>query len=81
MKSIYVGNLAYSATNEDIKELFSKYGNVVSVKLVSDRETGRAKGFGFVEMEDDQALKAISSLDNTEFMSRTIRVNEANPKR
>ncbi|PAF49756.1 RNA-binding protein [Helicobacter sp. 12S02232-10] len=80
MKSIYVGNLAYSATNEDIKELFSKYGNVVSVKLVSDRETGRAKGFGFVEMEDDQALKAISSLDNTEFMSRTIRVNEANPK-
>ncbi|PAF47101.1 RNA-binding protein [Helicobacter sp. 12S02634-8] len=80
MKSIYVGNLAYSATNEDIKELFSKYGNVVSVKLISDRDTGRAKGFGFVEMEDDQALKAIDALDNTEFMSRTIRVNEANPK-
>ncbi|MDO7253592.1 RNA-binding protein [Helicobacter sp. 13S00482-2] len=80
MKSIYVGNLAYNATNEDVKELFSKYGNVVSVKLISDRETDRAKGFGFVEMEDDQALKAISSLNETDFMGRTIRVNEANPK-
>lgn len=80
MKSIYVGNLAYTATNEDVKELFSKYGNVVSVKLISDRETDRAKGFGFVEMEDDQALKAISSLNETDFMGRTIRVNEANPK-
>lgn len=80
MKSIYVGNLAYTATNEDVKELFSKYGNVVSVKLISDRETDRAKGFGFVEMEDDQALKAITSLNETDFMGRTIRVNEANPK-
>ncbi|PAF43387.1 RNA-binding protein [Helicobacter sp. 11S03491-1] len=81
MKSIYVGNLAYNATSEDVKELFSKYGNVVSVKLISDRETDRAKGFGFVEMEDAQALKAISSLNETDFMGRTIRVNEANPKR
>lgn len=81
MKSIYVGNLAYGATNEDVKELFSKYGNVVSVKLISDRETDRAKGFGFVEMEDNHAAKAIDSLNNTEFMGRMIRVNEANPKR
>ncbi|WP_180674146.1 RNA-binding protein [Helicobacter sp. 13S00477-4] len=80
MKSIYVGNLAYSASEEDIKQLFSKYGNVASVKLINDRETGRAKGFGFVEMDDAQALQAISSLDNTDFMGRMIRVNEANPK-
>ncbi|PAF50615.1 RNA-binding protein [Helicobacter sp. 13S00477-4] len=80
LKSIYVGNLAYSASEEDIKQLFSKYGNVASVKLINDRETGRAKGFGFVEMDDAQALQAISSLDNTDFMGRMIRVNEANPK-
>lgn len=62
-------------------ELFSKFGEVLSVKLVSDRETGRAKGFGFVEMEDGGALKAIDSLNETDFMGRKIRVNEANPKR
>ena len=81
MKSIYVGNLPYSTTNEQMVELFGQFGAVSSVKLINDRETGRAKGFGFVEMEDEEALKAISALDNTEFMGRKLRVNEANPRR
>lgn len=62
-------------------ELFGKFGAVNSVKLISDRDTGRAKGFGFVEMEDASALEAISALDNTEFMGRKLRVNEANPRK
>ena len=81
MKSIYVGNLPYSTTNEDMMTLFGKFGTVHSVKLINDRETGRAKGFGFVEMEDESALEAISALDNTEFMGRKLRVNEANAKK
>ncbi|GAD18203.1 Rna-binding protein [Helicobacter fennelliae] len=81
MKSIYVGNLAYSATNQDLVDLFTQFGKVESVKLINDRETGRPKGFGFIEMDDESALKAISSLDNTEFMGRKIKVNEANPKK
>ena len=68
-KSIYVGNLPWSATEEQVQDLFAEYGNVLSVKLVSDRETGRARGFGFVEMED-----------NVSFGGRTLRVNEAKPR-
>lgn len=79
-KSIYVGNLPWSATEEEVRELFSQYGNVVNVKLVSDRETGRARGFGFVEMDDAEADKAIEALDNTAFGGRTLRVNEAKPR-
>ncbi|WP_104749049.1 RNA recognition motif domain-containing protein [Helicobacter cynogastricus] len=81
MKNIYVGNLVYSATEQEVEELFSQFGVVRSVKLIQDRETKRPKGFGFVEMEDADALKAISALDNTDFMGRTIRVTEANPRR
>lgn len=79
-KSIYVGNLPWAATEEQVRELFSPYGNVTSVKLVSDRETGRARGFGFVEMEDAEAEKAIEALDNFSFGGRTLRVNEAKPR-
>ncbi|WP_104747883.1 RNA recognition motif domain-containing protein [Helicobacter cetorum] len=81
MKNIYVGNLVYSATNEEVKELFSKFGEVFSVKLIHDRETKRPKGFGFVEMHVEGANQAISELDNTDFMGRTIRVTEANPRK
>ncbi|WP_121022228.1 RNA recognition motif domain-containing protein [Helicobacter vulpis] len=81
MKNIYVGNLVYSATEQEVEELFSQFGAVSSVKLILDRETKRPKGFGFVEMEDEDALKAISTLDNTDFMGRTIRVTEANPRK
>ena len=79
-KSIYVGNLPWAATEEQVKELFSSYGSVLSVKLVNDRETGRARGFGFVEMEDSDAGAAIEALDNSSFGGRTLRVNEAKPR-
>jgi RNA recognition motif-containing protein len=79
-KSIYVGNLSWNATEEQVRALFAEYGNVISVKLVSDRDTGRARGFGFVEMEDADARAAIEALDNVSFGDRTLRVNEAKPK-
>ena len=79
-KSIYVGNLPWSATEEQVQDLFAQYGNVLSVKLISDRETGRARGFGFVEMEDSEAAAAIEALDNHDFGGRTLRVNEAKPR-
>ena len=79
-KSIYVGNLPWSATEEQIQDLFANYGTVHSVKLITDRETGRARGFGFVEMADAEASAAIEALDNSSFGGRTLRVNEARPK-
>ncbi len=79
-KSIYVGNLPWSATEEQVQALFAEYGKVLSVKLISDRETGRARGFGFVEREDADAVAAIEALDNHDFGGRTLRVNEAKPR-
>ena len=79
-KSIYVGNLPWAATEDQIQNLFSEYGTVASVKLVSDRETGRARGFGFVEMEEPGASAAIEALDGSNFGGRTLRVNEAKPR-
>lgn len=79
-KSIYVGNLPWAATEEQVQDLFAEYGKVLSVKLVSDRETGRARGFGFVEMEDGEAQAAIEALGNYSFGGRTLRVNEAKPR-
>ena len=79
-KSIYVGNLPWSASEEQVQDLFAAHGKVLSVKLVSDRETGRARGFGFVEMEDAEADAAIEALDNFSLGGRTLRVNEAKPR-
>ena len=79
MKTIYVGNINYQATEEDLKNVFSEYGEVTSVKIINDRETGRSKGFGFVEMESG-AEKAIEELDGQEFQGRRLRVNEARPR-
>ena len=79
--SIYVGNLPWSATQEGVESLFSPSGEVLSVKLVSDRETGRARGFGFVEMEDADAINAIAALDGKEFDGRALRINKAEPKK
>jgi RNA recognition motif-containing protein len=76
-KRIYVGNLPFSSTEEDIQTLFGTYGEVIQVYLPNDRETGRPRGFGFVEMEDDAAAKAIQALDGKEFGGRSLRVNEA----
>lgn len=77
MKSIYVGNIPFSATEDQVRELFSKFGAVKSAKIIMDRETNRPKGFAFVEMEDTEAQNAINSLNNTDFLGRSIRVNEA----
>lgn len=80
MKTLYVGNLVYAVTNEELKELFSQFGEVFSVKLINDRESGKPKGFGFIEMQDEDALKAIEALDSKDFRGRTLRVNEARPR-
>ncbi len=80
-KKLYVGNLAYSVTNQDLKDLFSQSGAVESVAVISDRETGQSKGFGFVEMADaGGGDAAIKTLDGTEFKGRNIKVNEAKPR-
>ena len=79
MKKIYVGNLAFSATEQEIRDLFSQFGSVGSVALITDRETGQPRGFGFVEMEDG-GDKAISQLDGKEVGGRTLKVNEAKPR-
>lgn len=77
-KKVYVGNMNYSTTEQSLRNLFAQYGTVSSVNLVSDRYTGQAKGFGFIEMEnDDSAVAAISALNGKEFEGRTLRVNEA----
>jgi RNA recognition motif-containing protein len=83
MKKIYVGNLSFNSTEDDVKQLFSQHGAVHSVSLINDRETGRPRGFGFVEMDDEEATAAISALDGQEFDGRALRVNEAQdrPKR
>ncbi|HSA33648.1 MAG TPA: RNA-binding protein [bacterium] len=79
---IYVGNLPFSATEGDLRSAFEKFGAVSSAKIVTDRDTGRAKGFGFVEMADQAAAeKAISSLDGADMGGRNIKVNIARPKK
>ena len=77
---IYVGNLAFSSTEAEVSELFAQYGEVVSCALPTDRETGRPRGFGFVEMSDEDAKKAIQALDGKDFGGRSLRVNEAQPR-
>lgn len=80
-KKLYVGNLAYSATEESLNTLFSQHGTVDSCQLITDRETGRSKGFGFVEMSsDEEAQAAISGLDGRDVDGRPLRVSEARPK-
>ena len=76
---IYVGNLPFSASDEEVREIFEPYGTVNSVSLITDRETGRPRGFGFVEMADG-AEEAISKLDQSDMGGRTLNVNEARPR-
>lgn len=81
MKNIYVGNLAHSATESDVRTLFQVHGNVEKVSIVTDRETGRARGFAFVEMTNaGEADKAIAALNGTDFGGRPLTINEAKPK-
>ncbi|RQH18242.1 RNA recognition motif domain-containing protein [Okeania hirsuta] len=79
--SVYVGNLSYDATDEDIRDVFKEYGSVKRVQVPSDRETGRPRGFAFVEMEtEDEETAAIEALDGAEWMGRTLKVNKARPR-
>ena len=81
MKKLYVGNLSYGATESSIRSLFESYGAVESVNLITDRDTGRSKGFGFVEMTNDaEAQRAIGALNGKEVDGRALTVNEARPK-
>ena len=79
-KKLYVGNLSFSSTENDIRDHFSAYGEVLSVNLITDRETGRLRGFGFVEMDDAGAAAAIQNLDGKELGGRSLKVNEAQDK-
>ena len=80
-KNIYVGNLAWSVTADDLIDLFAQYGKVTRAQVITDRETGRSRGFGFVEMENDQeASRAIESLNNAQHNNRPLTVNEARPR-
>lgn len=79
--SIYVGNLSYDVTDEDLKSVFAEYGTVKRVHLPTDRETGKFRGFAFVEMDtQEQETRAIEELDGAEWMGREIKVNQARPR-
>jgi RNA recognition motif-containing protein len=80
-KNIYVGNLSYSVGNDDLESIFTQFGNVSRAQVIQHRDTGRSKGFGFVEMDDeDAAEKAIEELDGSDFEGRNLTVNEARPR-
>ena len=81
MKKLYVGNLPFSANDAEVEQLFGQHGKVHSVALINDRETGRPRGFGFVEMDEDGAQKAIESLNGYEMDGRALRVNEAEERK
>ncbi|HEY4873795.1 MAG TPA: RNA-binding protein [Steroidobacteraceae bacterium] len=77
MTTIYVGNLSFNATEQDVRSLFERHGKVDSVKLIMDRETGKPRGFGFVDMEQNEAQAAIQALNGHQMNGRPLRVNEA----
>ena len=80
-KKLFVGSLPWAVSDEALKEAFTQYGNVISAKVVTDRQTGRSRGFGFVEMESDsEASAAIEALNGSDLNGRNIVVNEAKPK-
>lgn len=81
MMNIYVGNLPWRSSEEDLRGAFEAFGEVSSAKIITDRETGRSRGFGFVEMPDDSAAQAaIEGLNDQDFQGRSLRVNEARPR-
>jgi RNA recognition motif-containing protein len=79
-KKLYVGNLSWTSTENEVRTAFEAFGEVTSVKLVEDRETGRPRGFGFVEMDEAGAREAIAALDGKDFGGRNLKVNEAKPR-
>jgi len=80
MISIYVGNLTYNVTEDELREYFGQHGEVQRIHLVTDRETGRPRGFGFVEMDDDGGRAAIEALNGKDFQGRPLTINEARPR-
>ena len=80
MKNIYVGNLSFKTTQDELRDIFAQFGDVSSVNIITDRMTGQSKGFAFVEMEDAGAQSAIDKLNQTDLGNRTITVNEARPR-
>ncbi len=81
-KKLYIGNLDWGITNDKLEELFAQFGSVVSANVITDRQTGRSRGFGFVEMSsDEEAQKAIDELNGKDFEGRELVVNEARPKK
>ena len=78
--NIYVGNIPFRSTNDDLQKVFETHGEVISVFLPTDRQSGRPRGFGFVEMSDEDGKKAIAELDGFEMEGRNLRVNEARPR-
>ncbi len=81
VKTLYVGNLPYQTTEDQLKELFEEYGKVSSSKIITDRETGRSRGFGFVEIDEENAQKAIESLNGANYGGRNLKVNEARERK
>ena len=80
-KKIYVGNLPWSASDESVSNLFSNHGEVISAKVITDRDTGRSRGFGFVEMEEEAAMAAIAALNGQDMDGRALKVNEAQERK
>jgi RNA recognition motif-containing protein len=81
MKKLYVGNLPWSATDGELQTLFAAVGQVMSARVITDRETGRSRGFGFVEMDDAGASRAIAELNGKDMGGRPLRINEANERK
>ena len=79
--NLFVGNLPFTTTDDDLRQAFEAYGTVDSARVILDRDTGRSRGFGFVEMPDEAANAAIEALDGSELAGRQIKVNEARPRR
>lgn len=81
MKNVFVGNMSFEATEGGLRSLFEPFGEITRIQLITDRDTGRARGFGFVEMSnDEEAAKAIAALNGTQMDGRALNVNEAKPK-
>ncbi len=81
MKNVFVGNMSFESTEDGLRSIFAPYGEITRVNLITDRDTGRARGFGFVEMpNDEEAAKAIAALNGTQMDGRALNVNEAKPK-
>ncbi len=80
MKKLYVGNLSFKTTEDELADLFSEVGQTESVRIITDRDTGRSRGFGFVEMDDDNADRAIEKFNGMEIGGRALTVNEARPR-